>query len=81
MDDMDRAQAREQLDTALAIKAQQGKVVKLNTPKLLAEDGKTELCWQCHEPIPPERLRHTPEARFCVPCLEALEQRTAWTRR
>lgn len=44
-------------------------------PQLFGPDGVTVLCWECEQPIPPERLEKHPQSTFCVPCLEIIELR------
>jgi RNA polymerase-binding transcription factor DksA len=60
-DEIDRAQAREQLDRELAIKAQ-------------LDRGKTEglsECCDCSHPI--SEARREAGARWCVPCQNGIE--------
>jgi len=79
MNDMDRAQARDALDTDLALKAHQAKarlsVVPL--PKLVDAETGEELCVNCTESLEPERLARNPDIRLCLPCQAMLDKHRA----
>jgi RNA polymerase-binding transcription factor DksA len=73
MDDIDRAQERQLVETTRALKARVGR--SQPSPQLICADSGAVLCWECNEPIPAERLAREPKAGFCVVCQSAIEQR------
>jgi RNA polymerase-binding transcription factor DksA len=72
MDDIDRAQERQLVETERALQSRAATPQATHTQLICAESGQV-LCWQCLEPIPAERLLREPKAGFCVPCQTATE--------
>jgi RNA polymerase-binding transcription factor DksA len=54
-------------DAALLARAQQS-LAELTAAEERLADGSYGVCERCGGPIPAERLRARPEARWCVPC-------------
>ncbi len=74
MDDIERAQRRQQADTAAAIEAQQARAAGSRVEPVTI-DG-IACCADCEDPLPPHRV----QAGLCVPCKELREQRERSTR-
>jgi RNA polymerase-binding transcription factor DksA len=79
VDDVERAQLRQLVDTDLALREHQGR--DSAGPQLIDAQTGAVICWQCNEPIPAERLAVQPEARLCVDCQTEQEQRASARRK
>jgi RNA polymerase-binding transcription factor DksA len=74
MDDMDRAQAREQLDRDSAVAAAQARIAASFAARDASGDGR---CIDCDEPIDPDRLALVRCTSRCTPCAAVFERRHA----
>lgn len=74
MDDIDRAQQREQEDRARAIAAQHARAARHFEPVIV--DG-VPCCCDCEAPLEPHRV----ERGICVDCMAARERREKGQRR
>ncbi len=72
MDDMDRAQAREELDRLSALEAQRMRCLHANAPRDARLDG---LCADCGEPIEAARMAALRNcASRCIDCARTFEK-------
>lgn len=77
-DSLDQASVLTEADTACALAAQLAKPDPYGGPPFLHDpDSGDVLCWECMEPISPERQAAKANAAFCVPCQERLEKHPA----
>ncbi|KAB2901269.1 MAG: TraR/DksA family transcriptional regulator [Dokdonella sp.] len=67
MDEIDRAQEREQLDRSLALDALRRRLQAMR-------DAGTARCVDCDEEIDPRRRAAVPHARRCAPCQHRWEK-------
>lgn len=70
MDDLDRAQVREELDRELALAAQRGRTAPLFTPGIHTVTH----CCDCGSEIPEARRQAVPGTLLCVDCQAIFEQ-------
>jgi RNA polymerase-binding transcription factor DksA len=72
MDDIDRAQHREQIDRDAAIAAAQARIAASYDPRAASVDGR---CIDCDTPIDPARLAAVSMTSRCTACAASRERR------
>lgn len=77
MDDIDQAQAREQLDRDAALQATLARVAVANAPRDARVDA---TCIDCDQPIEPQRIAVLRKTSRCASCAHEFERRFACSR-